>query len=461
MSLRRPKRARKDSSGSGEGTSWRVSKDLFVKSRLSFMQHEFWVNRADYPQFWDFVLRTDDGHSITCSKKDLAMFSEYFMRMFCNEGFQEATSSELLLTEASGDDLEVLLSLHYSREKAALTHLNVCDVYVLATRLQFHAAVDVCEKLMLDNLNPINVVDFLGLKYAVGTYGPSYAEPFLKYAATNRTLMEDPERLSNLPVEVLSHLLQRNDLCVSSESEVFKIIKAWCTKSNSPFESCCEEVETAIPEELWKCVRLDVADQKALSELMGDAALTSSQSKEVAQAAMALSCRQSSGHIYPSSRTTFAFTCRLMPPLAQPSLLRRSETEKERQVHWVVKMTHGEHSWNLGIGWDLNIIRASFQIGLQDVDKPQVYPNPEEPVKLTLLCQYSADYDIWAPVWAEGFTEDDDFEYILLSHNNVIPLPGSRALVEAAAFEVQIAFTASSLESLIKMSRHDNAVMGS
>eukprot|EP00884_Botryococcus_braunii_P014917 jgi/Botrbrau1/23426/Bobra.0051s0067.1 len=195
-------------------------------------------------------------------------------------------------------------------EKAPLTHSNILNVYALAQKYDFSAASNICEDLMADNLNSLNVLEILTLKHTLGAYGAECAEPFLKYAATSMSVMASLKEMCLLPIEVLGDILRRDDICLSSESLVLEIIKAWCSHRYHDREKSVGSSDDAfIPEELWKCIRLDVADAPSLAKLLNDSTLCLSAPRflEVGRAAVALNSRTNMPATFPDSRKTVAF----------------------------------------------------------------------------------------------------------------------------------------------------------
>jgi BTB/POZ domain len=94
-----------------------VSSAAFERAALSDLQHRIWIGRSMKEEFWDLLLKTDDGHQILCSKKDLASFSGYFYRLFSNGKLAKCKKLQIRSHEICGVNLEILISLHYSREK--------------------------------------------------------------------------------------------------------------------------------------------------------------------------------------------------------------------------------------------------------------------------------------------------------------------------------------------------------
>eukprot|EP00884_Botryococcus_braunii_P014919 jgi/Botrbrau1/23428/Bobra.0051s0069.1 len=325
-------------------TSLRMSRDHFLSSAVFDSQHQFWLDRAKNKKLWDVVIRTDDDHETLCSKKDLANFSDYFLSMFSNENYREADCNDVTLMNTNGSDFEVLVSLYYSREKAPLTSSNLLGVYGLAKRYQFIAASSICEKLMADNLNPSNVLDILILKYQIGAYGAECAEPFLNYAATCESVMADLEKLLHLPLDVLADILRRDDICLSSEQQVLEVIKAWCLQAIPDREGFTGDRVVTIPDELWKCLWLHVADEEFLGKLLNDSSLflTAAQLLEAGKAAVVLSSHRGSSWLIPSSRSTLTFHCTI-----QAQSVYRTDPFCSERVQ--ATMCHGSQSWLIHI----------------------------------------------------------------------------------------------------------------
>lgn len=113
------KRKKEISSDLQDGASpgFRIESKLLEKLSFPVLEDRRWSGRSTNRKHWDFKLRTDDGRSIACSKKDLRLFSEFFKCKFSNSADVEAGAGELKLRETSGSELEALLSIYYLKEK--------------------------------------------------------------------------------------------------------------------------------------------------------------------------------------------------------------------------------------------------------------------------------------------------------------------------------------------------------
>lgn len=138
----------KDTAGNEEPL--RGTAEAFWDSSFLESQHQFWIDRDKNWMAWDFILRTDDGHQIRCSKKDLAQFSESFLRMLSEANSQMASCKQLTVNNAKGRDLETLLSLHYSREK-----VSVCVLFLrLPSGALAYMQVLMAASLIFNNCSP-------------------------------------------------------------------------------------------------------------------------------------------------------------------------------------------------------------------------------------------------------------------------------------------------------------------
>lgn len=126
--------------------------------------------------------------------------------------------------------------------------------------------------------------------------------------------------------------------------DLLQVIKDVCSKgikeegeSTSQDESASDDdVKTiVVPEQLWKCLRLDIADKALLSKLMTDPqlSLTATQLADVGAAALALSSRRNSGKLHPASRTEYSAFFTFTPP---PGV----ET-----AEWTCSMSYNDCSW--------------------------------------------------------------------------------------------------------------------
>lgn len=125
---KRPRITVEESSSScAEDSGLRIMSDTFGSSIIWDSQQQLWLERVYNRKFWGIIIRTDDGHEIICSKKDLVTFSDFFLAMFSNDEYREASSNDLFLPNTSGKDFEVLLSLHYLKEKVCF-HLSTAQI---------------------------------------------------------------------------------------------------------------------------------------------------------------------------------------------------------------------------------------------------------------------------------------------------------------------------------------------
>lgn len=93
-----------------------------------------------------------------------------------------------------------------------------------------------------------------------------------------------------------------------------QVIKTWCARNyyeEGSSSSSANPKQEVIPEELWKCLRLDLADEDFLSQLLEDSSLCLSKSQltQLGKAAVALASRYDSNLLYRSSRSTYSVCC--------------------------------------------------------------------------------------------------------------------------------------------------------
>ncbi|XP_022916933.1 kelch-like protein 18 [Onthophagus taurus] len=170
----------------------------------------------------DVVLKIDD-QSFSAHKIILASTIPYFHAMFTND-MVESRQQEIEIHGIEANALEALVNFAYSG-RVVLDKSNVQSIMIGASFLQLSKVRDACAKYLLQRLHPQNA---LGIRQFADTLGCTTlvdsAEKYIEQCFHEVSLSEE---YLNLPVQEVKSLLQRNELRVESEEQVFEACMRW------------------------------------------------------------------------------------------------------------------------------------------------------------------------------------------------------------------------------------------
>lgn len=153
----------------------------------------------------------------------MAAASPYFTAMFANN-FNESKQREVIIQDVNADDFEFLIEFCYS----ATIHVNnenAKRILQAAHCFQFPDIINACGQYLKGQMNPsiclgiANLAEYLDLK--------DLHQSAMEFAYQNFVGVSKNDEFMLLDIQTLSHLLQRNDLVVCTEEDVFRAMLTW------------------------------------------------------------------------------------------------------------------------------------------------------------------------------------------------------------------------------------------
>lgn len=170
----------------------------------------------------DVVLKIDD-QSFSAHKIVLASTIPYFNAMFTTD-MVESRQQEIQMQGIESCALEALINFAYSG-RVILDKNNVQNIMIGASFLQLNKVRDACASYLLQRLHPQNA---LGIRQFADTLGCTMlVESTDKYIEQCFPEVSLSEEYLNLALFEVKSLLQRNDLKVESEEQVFDACMRW------------------------------------------------------------------------------------------------------------------------------------------------------------------------------------------------------------------------------------------
>ncbi|XP_007234443.2 kelch-like protein 6 [Astyanax mexicanus] len=169
------------------------------------------------------------GHLFPCHRAVLAAASLYFRAMFCND-LREKYEECVNIKGIDVENMKILLDYTYT-SKVHITRENVQKTLEAASLFQFPRVVEACSAYMSEALQPENCVGILRLADAHALTGlRTQAQAYL---VQNFGQVCAGEELTELPAANLIALLQRDELGVSQEEQVFEAVMRWVRADQS------------------------------------------------------------------------------------------------------------------------------------------------------------------------------------------------------------------------------------
>ncbi|MBN3296866.1 KLHL6 protein, partial [Amia calva] len=158
-----------------------------------------------------------------CHRVVLAAASNYFRAMFCND-LKEKYEERIHIKGVEAETMKILLDYTYT-SKVLITKQNVQKILEAASLFQFLRMVDACANFLTEALLPDNCVGVLRL-------ADTHSLGVLKTRVQNYIIQKFPqvvayEEFLELPEDVFCSILQRDDLCVTEEEQVFETVMNW------------------------------------------------------------------------------------------------------------------------------------------------------------------------------------------------------------------------------------------
>ncbi|XP_025831842.1 kelch-like protein 18, partial [Agrilus planipennis] len=176
----------------------------------------------------DVVLKVDD-QAFSAHKIVLAATIPYFHAMFTND-MVESRQHEIKMQSIDANSLEALINFAYSG-RIVLDKNNVQSIMLGASYLHLTKVRDACANYLLQRLHPHNA---LGIRQFADTLGCSnLVESADKYIEQCFHEVSLSDEYLNLPMEDVKNLLNRNELRVESEEQVFEACMRWVKHSEN------------------------------------------------------------------------------------------------------------------------------------------------------------------------------------------------------------------------------------
>ncbi|GFO03142.1 kelch-like ech-associated protein 1 [Plakobranchus ocellatus] len=165
------------------------------------------------------------GDEIKAHKVILAGSSLYFRGMF-TRGMREATMSEVCIREANvtNEALRMLVDFAYSGE-IHITQDNVQQLLVSSVFLQMPPVIEACTVYLEQQLDPSNCVGMV--EFARAHDCLELETKARRYIHEHFCDVAKHEEILDLSAEDMADIIQREDLNVNCESEVFSAVVRW------------------------------------------------------------------------------------------------------------------------------------------------------------------------------------------------------------------------------------------
>ncbi|XP_069755420.1 kelch-like protein 6 isoform X2 [Narcine bancroftii] len=151
------------------------------------------------------------------------MSSISWRAMFCND-LKEKHEEKIVIKGVDANTMETLLDYTYT-SKVYITRHNVQKILEAASLFQFLRMVDACANFLSEALHPDNCVGILRL-------ADTHSLEVLRKCVQNYIVQNFPQVLKHdefleLSAEILSEILQNDELCVTEEERVFETVMRW------------------------------------------------------------------------------------------------------------------------------------------------------------------------------------------------------------------------------------------
>ncbi|KAK3085378.1 hypothetical protein FSP39_002454 [Pinctada imbricata] len=161
------------------------------------------------------------GRSFHVHKILLVACSDFFYDLFVENMHQ---SREVDLSHVCGEVLGVIIQCMYTG-KIYVTSESVEEIMTTASGLGFYIVLEACEEFLIERTNPRSCLRMVAraFKFRLRRLGDKALQLCAQYFPAVRRRPQFKE----LPVDQLLELIQRDDLDVESELEVFQSILDW------------------------------------------------------------------------------------------------------------------------------------------------------------------------------------------------------------------------------------------
>ena len=153
----------------------------------------------------------EDGSKLKCHRVILSACSDYFKNVF---GWSKTDVLDVH-NGITGHTMEIVLQYIYSG-KISLTLENVNEVLIAANFFSVLHIVDVCVQFILDHLQIDNFMEVLVFSWQFNL--SELTTKIVYYVARNfSSILQDVEKLTSIPVELMALILKSNDLLIRNK----------------------------------------------------------------------------------------------------------------------------------------------------------------------------------------------------------------------------------------------------
>lgn len=163
------------------------------------------------------------SYRISAHRCIMSAASPYFTAMFASN-FNEAKQREVIIQDVNADDFEMLIEFCYSAT-IHITNENAKRILQAAHCFQFAEVINACCQYLKGQLDPstslgiASLAEYLDLK--------DLYQSAMDFTHENFAAVSKCEEFLLLDIQMLSNLLQRNDLVVRAEDDVFRAMLTW------------------------------------------------------------------------------------------------------------------------------------------------------------------------------------------------------------------------------------------
>ncbi|XP_037540027.1 kelch repeat and BTB domain-containing protein 12-like [Nematolebias whitei] len=196
------------------------------------------------------VVLLAEGIPFPCHKVVLSAFSPYFQAMFTC-GLKETRGTEVPLRDTPARSLQLLLDYMYCAE-LHLSNSNIQEVAAAAFLLHVDGAFRLCQSHMEAHMDTSNCIGLYHWARDLGAM--DLADCALRYICQHFTQVCQEEEMLELDAQNLGDILSSDDLNISQEEVVLKLVLHWVERRRNDPQSEAQAVE------LLRRVRLELVD---------------------------------------------------------------------------------------------------------------------------------------------------------------------------------------------------------
>ncbi|GBN50750.1 Kelch-like protein 17 [Araneus ventricosus] len=179
-------------------------------------------------QYSDAALQTDEGTTFRIHRLVLAQRSIYFHTLFS----YNLNHEKIVISNVDSKILDSILQYIYTGA-ITLDEKNLCDLLITSDYLLLDDLLKICESFAIQNMTCTNCLPLLIASSQINRL--AIIEHCYRYALVHfeDILETSNSKLEELPLEILTKLLESKSLNVISERSVWRAIVSWTEADNS------------------------------------------------------------------------------------------------------------------------------------------------------------------------------------------------------------------------------------